>query len=538
MREADTVRTLNCLAQFNEQMVGKEIIEGFRGIWGSAVLLRQFLSVAWLRAIALTGTLAILLVACAESGGPSGPGDPRQRASDRRGSDRDLPAPVALGDGHSILHMEGKKEPVRIGLLLPLTHNQQDVQRVGTALLNAAQLALFEIGNGSVLLIPKDTHGTPQGAEEAARAAISEGAEVLIGPLFSSSVRRAGAVARASNVPMIAFSTDRTVAGDGVYLLSFLPEQEVKRITDFAMSEGYFAFAALVPMSAYGDRVRRSFEHRVSQNGGVVTVMENYPRIAEEMFAPAKTVAEYDRRQRALKSKRDDAFEDQEGLTPGDNDDTETSMVFDPNTGEVLTAEEARARGVVTGQQTWGGVSYQAVLLPEGGTLLRSLAPLLPYFDVDPREVKFLGTGLWDDPTLGKEPSLVGGWYAAPAPKLRAAFAQRYESAFGESAPRIASIAFDATALASALARLPKRDRFASETLSNPNGFSGIDGIFRFLPDGSAERGLAILQVQKDGVEVISPAPTTFQKIEPLIDSYPPAVPGGDDSADLPEYGS
>lgn len=436
--------------------------------------------------------------------------------------------------GDTIRFAADERPVVRVGLLLPITHDRADVTAMGNALLNSAQLALFEANNAEVVLIPKDTYGTPKGAEAAAQAAIAEGAEVILGPLFSGSVKTAGAVARANDVPMIAFSTDRTVAGDGVYLLSFLPEQEVKRITDFASSEGMFAFAALIPISAYGDRVRNAFQHNVDRSGGVITIMEAYPRVAEEMFGPAKTVAEYDRRQRALKERKDGAS------TPApQGDEPGTSLVFDPVTGTVMSAAEARQKGIYTGQQTWGGVSYQAVLLPEGGTLLRSLAPLLPYFDVDPREVKFLGTGLWDDADLGKEPSLVGGWYAAPSPAMRTAFSERYEAAFGKQPPRIASLSFDAVALTSALARLPREQRFSPVTLGNPNGFAGIDGIFRFLPDGSAERGLAVVQVNATGIEVISPAPRTFQSLDTVLDDMAPVMsePAGGYEDEIQEYG-
>jgi hypothetical protein len=156
---------------------------------------------------------------------------------------------------------------------------------------------------------------------------------------------------------------------------------------------------------------------------------------------------------------------------------------------------------------------FQAVLLPEGGTNLRGLAPLLPYFDVDPRVVKFLGTGLWDDRDVGREPTLVGGWFAAPPPDARAAFAERFNASFGRNPPRIASLGYDAVGLAAVLARSGRVEgRFSEDALTNPNGFTGIDGIFRFMPDGSTERGLAVIEVKQDGFEVISPAPSTFQR--------------------------
>lgn len=454
----------------------------------------------------------------------------RQRSSrqDRYRSRRDrqgrYQGPEEIRPGLTVPHMG--EEPIRVALLLPLSHSRDNAKVVAQALLNSAELALFEIENANVMLMPKDTFGTPSGARRAARDAINEGADLILGPLFAESVREAGRVARRADVPMIAFSTDRTVAGDGVYLLSFLPEQEVKRVVDFAFSEGYYSFAALIPQSAYGNRVRSAFEYSVERQGGYIPQMQFYPRIAEEMFAPARIVAEYDRRKAALKQKeKDDKLGGER--TPSED------MVFDPETGTLVPSSPLaldQAYGPATGgfdedgnplelpknQETWGGVSYQAVLLPEGGTLLRSLAPLLPYFDVDPRQTKFLGTGLWDDETLGKEPSLVGGWFAAPSPEMRNAFSKRYKDAYGKMPPRIASLGFDAVALASSLAGLPERTRFAPETLASSSGFAGIDGIFRFLPDGSSERGLAVIQVNAKGLEVISPAPTTFQREEVL----------------------
>jgi len=471
-----------------------------------------------LRFLAIIG-LSLAVNACGSSG------DSRPSLSRSSGVQTDDGQPVDEQDrGLRVPHM-GDRDPVRVAILLPLTHPQQNIQTVGRSLLNAAQLALFEIRNGDVLIIPKDTHGSASGAEQAAREAVAEGADIILGPLFAGSVRAAGAVARENNVPMIAFSTDRTVAGDGVYLLSFLPEQEVRRVTEFAMGEGLYAFAALVPMSAYGDRVRVAFHHTVTKSGGMVTQMQPYPRNAEEMFAPARIVAEYDDRKANLKRRKNN----------GPAEQSQSTMVFDPETGELVAETPDEFANLPANRETWGGVSYQAVLLPEGGTMLRSLAPLLPYFDVDPREIKFLGTGLWDDPTLGKEPSLVGGWFAAPAPQMRVAFSDRYKVAFSANPPRIASLSFDAVALVASLARLPEDRRFSKATLSNPNGFAGIDGIFRFLPDGSAERGLAVIQVTREGLEVISPAPTTFQKYQPLPEVTPQAE--ADDTTDLEGLG-
>jgi ABC-type branched-subunit amino acid transport system substrate-binding protein len=160
---------------------------------------------------------------------------------------------------------------------------------------------------------------------------------------------------------------------------------------------------------------------------------------------------------------------------------------------------------------SYGG--FDAVLLPEGGTKLRALAPLLPYSGVNTRSVKVLGTGLWDEPQLGREPSLVHGWFAAPPPEARQKFIERFTAAYGRMPPRIASLGYDAVALAASLADAPPGERFTPDRLSNPNGFSGIDGLFRFDPSGHIERGLAVNEVLTNGVAAVSPAPTSFAPV-------------------------
>ncbi len=138
-------------------------------------------------------------------------------------------------------------------------------------------------------------------------------------------------------------------------------------------------------------------------------------------------------------------------------------------------------------------------------------APLLPYYDVDPRAVKFLGTGLWDDASLTREPPLAGAWFPAPPPEAHAQFLTRYRRAYGTTPPRIASLGYDAVSLAIALSALPEDERFTPQALTNPQGFAGVDGIFRFMPGGETERGLAVLEIRPTGAVVIDPAPTSFQ---------------------------
>ena len=160
---------------------------------------------------------------------------------------------------------------------------------------------------------------------------------------------------------------------------------------------------------------------------------------------------------------------------------------------------------------------FDAVFLPLGGRELLTAAPLLAFYDVDPADVRYLGTALWYDEGLALEPTLQGGWFAAPQPDLWESFLGRYRENFGEEPPRLASLAYDATALAAVLARqaegLPAGEVFAYDRLTNPNGFAGVDGIFRLLPDGRVQRALAVLEIHREGMVVVDPAPTTFESV-------------------------
>ncbi|MCA8887196.1 MAG: penicillin-binding protein activator [Parvularculaceae bacterium] len=428
-----------------------------------------------------TGAAFIVVAAC--SSGPSGQG-PTIARDDTPDVRPEVPA-IIPGEEKSEydergfvqpLHMQDD-EPVRVGLLLPFTGGSDAVQRVASAMFDAAQLAAFEAGDNRFLLIPKDTRGTPEGAAAAARSALADGAEIILGPLFSQSVDAAAPVARAAGAPMIAFSSDMRSAGDGVFLLSFPPEIEIARVTDYAVTQGMWRFGLIAPANEFGQRVSTSFSQQISLRGGILVHEERYEQDPDAMLAPAKRLAAYSK----------------EVIPP------ELRHGYDP--------QNPAASGVS------GGVAqgYQAVLMPEQGTLLRALAPLLPYYNVNTNEVKLLGISAWDNPRLTREPALRGGWFAAPDPEISAAFKQRYAAAFGEAPPKLASLSYDATLLAARLGQTQRRrDRFDVDAIANPYGYFGADGLFRLRADGAIERGLAILEIQPGGIRVIDPAPQAF----------------------------
>jgi branched-chain amino acid transport system substrate-binding protein len=346
----------------------------------------------------------------------------------------------------------GSGGTVKVAVLLPIT-GSGSTPAVAKALKQAAELALFDFDNPNVTLIPKDTMGTPDGAQLAAESALQDGAELIIGPLFAQEVTGAAPVARQGGVPMIAFSSDEKVAGNGVYLLSFLAGRDVPRIVSFALSRGKRSFAELIPQSAYGRIAETAFARAVSSGGGQAPVRSTFPPDdSSAMLAPVKQVAN------AIKS----------------------------------------------------GQAVDALFLPAGREELPELAPHLASSGLSSKSVQFIGTGQWDYPNIGSDRALVGGWYPAPDPKGWSSFVERYSKTYGSAPPRIASLGYDAVSLAVSLSPNPPGQRFTTAQLTRPSGFSGIDGLFRLLSDGTSERGLAILEVREGAPQVIDPAPSAF----------------------------
>ncbi|HVY12702.1 MAG TPA: ABC transporter substrate-binding protein, partial [Alphaproteobacteria bacterium] len=152
----------------------------------------------------------------------------------------------------------------------------------------------------------------------------------------------------------------------------------------------------------------------------------------------------------------------------------------------------------------------QAVFIPDGGAALQKVAAQLALHGMSARQIPLLGTGLWDETKTAATPALIGGWYAMPDSSARPGFAQRYEKNFGLKPARVASLAYDATALAADLAGKGSDTPFNDAMLTSINGFAGVDGVFRLTPSGVAERGLAIMEITTTGPRVADPAPTHF----------------------------
>jgi ABC-type branched-subunit amino acid transport system substrate-binding protein len=340
--------------------------------------------------------------------------------------------------------------PVKVALILPMTGAGQGAV-VAQSMRNAAELALGEFQGSDLTLLVKDDNGTPEGAQVAAQQALAEGAELIIGPLFAGSVQAAGQAARQGGKPVIGFSTDASVASQGVYLLSFLVQEEVDRIVSFAATQGRRSVAALIPETQYGRVAGVRLQQAAAQQGIRIAALEYYPP------------------------------------------------------GQPQTAVQRMAPII-------GGSAPQAdaLFLPENGDGLPAVAQALQMAGFDPLRVKPLGTGLWDEPRVAALPILQGGWFAAPDKRGFTAFSERYRARFNVDPIRLATLSYDAVTLAAALARMQGAQAFTDAMLTNPAGFAGADGVFRFNPDGTNDRALTVEEIRGGTAVAISGAPRTL----------------------------
>ena len=335
----------------------------------------------------------------------------------------------------------------KVALLLPLTA-PGETKRIAQAMKQAAELALTDTGGSGVTLLTKDSGGSASTAQAAAQAALNEGAELILGPLLAPEVQAVKAVTQ-GRANVIAFSSASNVAGEGTYLMSFLPEEEVANVVRYAASQGKRSVALLYPQTQYGSNVQAALDRSAGASGIKIAAAQPYAR-GQSSAAAAQRIAQ---------------------------------DVNDPT------------RGV------------DALFIPEGGEALRTLSGALEQSGITPQKLTVLGTGLWDDNVTRATPIAQGGWYAGVSPELVERFNSKYSGAYGSNPPRIASLAYDAVSLAAGLAR---QGDFSSAAITNSAGFQGQNGLFRFRSDGLIERGLSILEMTSNGPQVVAQPPSRF----------------------------
>lgn len=311
----------------------------------------------------------------------------------------------------------------------------------------AAEMALFDTGAKELALASYDTGESAETAMEAYRKARTDGVALVLGPLFGQSAAALAPLVNQGGVNVISFSNDESVAQRGVWIMGIAAPPQVRRVVDYSVDNGIRRFAAFAPQTSYGEQMVRTLESQVTVRGGQVVATE----------------------------------------------------LYDPNTVD-LSAAARRLAGALQ-----GGDGKLAVLVPVAPPRLSAALAALAAAGIDTKSIQLVGTGVWDVPGIGGEALLRGAWYAAPDPAARGDFERKFLATYGRPPNRLATLAYDGVALAGHLARLKPGGDFSAEAIANPAGWSGIDGIFRFLPDGKSERALAVIEVQAGRNNVVSP---------------------------------
>ncbi len=366
-------------------------------------------------------------------------------------------------------------------LLAPLTGS---LAPVGQALVNAAKLA-FPASGGPGLDI-RDTGGTPEGAAAAAQAGLAAGDGIIIGPLTSGETQAVAPIAKAAGVNVLAFTNDGSVAAPGVWPLGITPSQQVERVLQVAADAGRTQLAALLPDTEFGHHLGDAISAETSKLG-----------------EPAAQITFYE-----------------PGFTGVNQAVEQLSDFADRGQGLMNQIKQAEDLGTAAGRAKAAALKHQQVPPPSFNALfigatdantLAELANFLPYYDVSPPQVQFLGPALWANlaPQMANQSVFIGAMYAAADPAAGTAFANKYQSAYGAVPPAIAEVAFDAAAIAELAAG---QGGYTSSVLTAPAGFTGADGVLALHPDGTVSRGLAVFSVEPGQPVMTSPGPANLNQ--------------------------
>ncbi|HVI99173.1 MAG TPA: penicillin-binding protein activator [Sphingomonas sp.] len=331
----------------------------------------------------------------------------------------------------------------RVALLVPLTGTNAGV---GQSIANATMMALLDSQSQRVRITNYDTS---KGAALAAQQALSDGNKLIIGPLLSENVKIVSPIARAAHVPVITFSNDVSVAGNGTYVLGYSPAQSIDRVVDYAHQRGVTQYAGLIPVGLYGRRASTAFLRAVEDAGGEVMALETYGRSRDALAGAVQRLA---------------------------------------------------AKG-----------PYGAVLIADTGETAAAAAPLIRKSGGSERLLgtELWNT----ESSLAGKSVLNGAWFASVSDGLYRQYAAKYRARFGKAPYRLSTLGYDVVLLTVRLARDWKPGTaFPEPRLREEGGFSGIDGAFRFGRDGVAQRALEVQEIRGGTIITVSPAPKGFGK--------------------------
>ena len=436
-----------------------------------------------------------------------------------------------------------KNGTAKIAVLLPMSGPYADV---GRQLMDASLLAMFDKGDDSIELLPRDTKGTPDGAAAAVQDVILQGADVVIGPLFSHSVTAVRPYLRDANIRAIALSNNRAVAGSPVYLIGNQPEPQIDALTTYLRESGKRRIALLGPDTSYL-RLLQSRLIQADKVGNIRLVDSRlYPTNASytDISKHVRAITQHKKRTAALDDFTEifetawDVHEDPEeamemalaqleervaavriqqaAYVVGEEKSggkwsvseveystalSELLALYERNTTDEKSPQDTMTEALTEFRlrETLGSIDLDAVILPIGGQPLLVIAPMFEYFNATRPDVWMVGTDVWDSTELLAKKDLFGSRYVTAASKNWGEFQSRVENAFEYKPQQLVASAYDAVAIAVLEKKETGLLAFDETFLTRAQGFEGINGQFSFLPDGVAKRKLHIVQLRDDG---------------------------------------
>ena len=359
--------------------------------------------------------------------------------------------PVSLGGGTGPKVNPGA--PVAVALLVPHGAASPQEQKLARDLERAARLAVADLQGVQIDLRVYGTSGSAARAQEAALNAVADGAKIIIGPLHAESANAAAVSVANKNVNVLAFSNNPTIAGGNLFILGQTFNNTANRLAGYAARNGKKRVLTVYSNNLAGQLGRQAIAEAVAGNGGAIVGSVGYD------FSQQGVVNAVPQVKAAAASGGADAI--------------------------FMTANAAGALPLFT------------QMLPEAG--------------LGPAQTQYIGLARWDVPPQTLElPGVQGGWFALPDPGRAAQFRSRFAAANGEQPHAIAGLAYDGVAAVGALVKSGKRDALGRGALTQSAGFQGVNGVFRFRPDGTNQRGLAIATIRNQKVVVIENAPQSF----------------------------
>lgn len=344
-------------------------------------------------------------------------------------------------------------EPVPVALLVPGGSGDAADDLIATSLENAARMAIDDLDGVEIDLRVYNTAGDASVAANMATQAVNDGAKIIVGPVFAESANAAGRAVASRGINVLSFSNNAAIAGGNVYVLGQTFQNTANRLVGYSVSQGKPNIMIINGNDAAEQTGRDAINRAIANNGATLAGVSSFEL-------------------------------SQQG-------------VIDAIPQIKADAEANGAQSIFLTSGTSGALPFLGQLLPESG--------------VTPEVYQFIGLQRWDIPASALTlPGIQGGWFAKPDPILEANFQSRYFSAYGSSPHLLAALSYDSIAAIGALVRGGQSDALSSSALTQPAGFVGVSGIFRLLPDGTNERGLAVAQIQDNQVIVIDPAPRSF----------------------------